>query len=222
MILEFLFLWQTGVSTWDGSIVLAKYLEKHPYIVKGKSVLELGAGTGVTGMAAAALGASEVFISDLSYTLQNIVENVGLSFPEFEQVSDMRFQLDGSIEVGMLDWSDVSTYRYPQTGRPWDVIIGADVVWLEELVGPLVYALETLSDKQTVVLIAHQVVILYSFALIYSLSYIRTYVTNTILWNPEQIYESRCSTTLILGQCSTQGTVYCSRLPWRRVSGCKN
>ena len=128
-------------------------------------------------MAAAALGASEVFISDLSYTLPNIAENVALSFPEFEQFSNMHFQQDTSIEVGLLDWSDLSTYRYPQTKRPWDVIIGADVVWLEELVGPLVHALKALSGEHTVVLIAHQVVILCIFTSFYSLSY----TTNVII-----------------------------------------
>lgn len=121
-------------------------------------------------MATAALGASEVYISDLSYTLPNIAGNVALSFPEFKQVSDMHFQQDTSIEVGLLDWSDFSTYRYPQTKRPWDVIIGADVVWLEELVGPLVHALKALSGKHTVVLIAHQVVIICVFASFYCLS----------------------------------------------------
>ena len=40
----------TGVSTWDGSVVLAKYLQLHPCLVRNKAVIELGAGTGVSGM----------------------------------------------------------------------------------------------------------------------------------------------------------------------------
>ena len=50
----------TGLNTWDGAVVLAKYLESNSFIVKDKNVLEVGAGTGVVGMAAACLGASQV------------------------------------------------------------------------------------------------------------------------------------------------------------------
>ena len=45
----------TGVSTWDASIVLAKYLEANPIYINGKTVLELGGGTGVAGMVIAHL-----------------------------------------------------------------------------------------------------------------------------------------------------------------------
>jgi hypothetical protein len=40
----------TGLTLWRGSEFLAKYLSKHPDIVKDKTVLELGAGAGVTGI----------------------------------------------------------------------------------------------------------------------------------------------------------------------------
>lgn len=37
----------TGLSLWDGAVVLAKYLELHPSLCQDKSVLELGSGTGL-------------------------------------------------------------------------------------------------------------------------------------------------------------------------------
>ena len=49
--------------TWDGAIVLAKYLETFPDTVRNKNVLELGAGTGVAGMAASLLGAKNVLLT---------------------------------------------------------------------------------------------------------------------------------------------------------------
>ena len=53
----------TGLITWDGAIVLAKYIEIHPDTVRNKSVLEVGAGTGVAGTAAALLGAREILLT---------------------------------------------------------------------------------------------------------------------------------------------------------------
>ena len=68
----------TGLTTWDGAVVLAKYLEHHlgPSFLAGKRVLETGAGTGLVGLACAALGAAAVTLTDLPYTLGNLEANV--------------------------------------------------------------------------------------------------------------------------------------------------
>ena len=40
----------TGLNVWDGSLLLARYLEKRPEIVRNKKVvLELGSGCGLVG-----------------------------------------------------------------------------------------------------------------------------------------------------------------------------
>jgi len=89
----------TGVNTWDGAIVLAKFFDFNPLIVSGKRILELGAGTGVAGIAAAMLGAQYVLLSDLEYTTHNLHTNVlqnGFS-------SDV-------LDVRVVDWFDSNTY----------------------------------------------------------------------------------------------------------------
>jgi Lysine methyltransferase len=50
----------TGLSIWDGSVLLAKYMECNSHLVKGKHVIEIGAGTGIAGMAAVLLNAAHV------------------------------------------------------------------------------------------------------------------------------------------------------------------
>merc|ERR1712117_1014288 len=55
----------TGVVVWDAAIVLAKYLQTVQGQLQGRSVIELGSGTGVVGLSAAALGASPVLLTDL-------------------------------------------------------------------------------------------------------------------------------------------------------------
>jgi predicted RNA methylase len=51
-------------------MVSLKYLEKYPLKVRQKSVIDLGAGTGVTSLAAAVLGAQTVVCTD---GVQNVV-----------------------------------------------------------------------------------------------------------------------------------------------------
>jgi predicted nicotinamide N-methyase len=45
------------VTVWDGSLLLAFILCHRPALVRGKRVLELGAGTGLLGIVCARLGA---------------------------------------------------------------------------------------------------------------------------------------------------------------------
>ena len=61
----------SGFRVWDASIALVKYLEHtgHRDVV-GKRVLELGAGTGVVGLATALLGASRYSITYLYPVLE--------------------------------------------------------------------------------------------------------------------------------------------------------
>ena len=55
----------TGATVWPASVVLIKYLEKNASaVLTDKTVVELGAGTGVASIAAAYLGASRVVCTD--------------------------------------------------------------------------------------------------------------------------------------------------------------
>jgi predicted nicotinamide N-methyase len=50
---------------WAGGAVLARYVLDHPATVAGRRVLDLGAGSGVVGIAAAKAGAVEVVAADI-------------------------------------------------------------------------------------------------------------------------------------------------------------
>jgi hypothetical protein len=67
----------TGLKTWDAAVVLARLLEAQAgSLVQGRRVLELGAGTGLSGLAAALVGASHVLLTDLPYTIPRLQANV--------------------------------------------------------------------------------------------------------------------------------------------------
>eukprot|EP01033_Poteriospumella_lacustris_P008753 gene8752-6291_t len=143
----------TGLTIWDGSIVLAKYLEANPAIVGNKAVLEVGSGTGIVGIVAGLMGANRSVVTDLQYTLKNLQHNVDKNKPHSEA--------SYNVDVMELDWFNAATY--PTTTRDengseknWDVILGADIVWIEELILPLVNTLVAIAGFQTDVYVAHQ------------------------------------------------------------------
>jgi len=105
----------TGHAVWDGSIVLAKFLERRG-LTRGDAVLELGAGTGLVGICAAVLGAGRVVVSDLEYAMDNMSVNITRNAPLFPEGT--------TCEACVLDW----TAPPVDCGAGFNVVVMADVV----------------------------------------------------------------------------------------------
>lgn len=148
----------TGLVSWDGAVVLAKYLEKNFDLVNGKLVLELGAGTGIAGLAAWLLGAGEVSLTDLPYTIDNLHVNIQAT----REANEFPFSMH-NIVAHKLDWTDPRTY--PAQGQ-YDVLLGADIVWLEHLVDPLVRTIAHIIGSEGIMLLAHQVCKMFRFTIV--------------------------------------------------------
>ena len=144
---------KTGLSTWDASICLAQFLslpKSRQGILKGKHILELGAGTGVVGISSACLGVSSVQLTDLSYALDNLRRNV-----ELNANANNLLNMD-IVSVRELDWNNPDTYSSISTG-PVDVIFASDVAWLEHLVTPLANTITSLiRSTGAVMYLSHQ------------------------------------------------------------------
>ncbi len=70
----------TGLALWLGSEVMCEHLIENPNLVKGKRVLELGAGLGLCGIACHYLGAKRVLLTDGDTdVLENLRHNVSLN-----------------------------------------------------------------------------------------------------------------------------------------------
>ena len=66
-----------GHHLWNAGRVVSTYFEKNPSLVRGKTVLELGAGAGLPSLLCAELGASKVVVTD--YPDPDLVKNLWLN-----------------------------------------------------------------------------------------------------------------------------------------------
>lgn len=111
----------TGTFVWPAAHILAKYLEKR-YRVSGelrdKYVCDIGSGTGLTGIVAAALGAKVLF-TDQSCVLSLLGENVAAVLSD----ADLGIQ-EQQVEVKEYEW----TAKVPISDRAFDYLIVSDCV----------------------------------------------------------------------------------------------
>ena len=108
-------------------------------MVQGKHVLELGAGVGLVGLTAAALGGQYVILTDLPDVLPVLQENVARN----ESIID-----PDRICCVALDWFDPHPLPAPPNHSCWDVILLADCVWTLDLVAPLLKTIEALLHQR--------------------------------------------------------------------------
>lgn len=152
-----------GTTVWDASIVLAKYIEKNSRRgdfsrakVRGRRVLELGAGMGLAGMALALLGCDVEFtdIGDVLTLLRhNVEQNVS---PAALKLKDAAWaaQEVGSCRVAPLDWSDPACFASFQP--PYDFILAADCVYSELAVPHLLATVLHMCGPRTQTIITNE------------------------------------------------------------------
>ena len=125
------------VKLWEAAIVLAQFLEGQKFD-KGTKLLELGAGLGAPGLAAAAVGC-DVTLSDYEELILN-----------FERVSAAASKLD-NVNCMMLDWKN------PPDMDQYDVLVGAEILFREEFFEPLLGVMRKALKPNGVIYLAHDV-----------------------------------------------------------------
>lgn len=149
-----------GLATWGSSEVLANVLHRIDVDLKGWSalqgsipILELGAGTGLVGMSAAAVWRTSVVLTDLHPILPNIEANIELNRNQLARRG-------GSAICGILDWAHpnrlVLSQRSGNTDdiavidealpdfddRSAQIILAADTVYSEEHPALLIHVIK--------------------------------------------------------------------------------
>ncbi|OAP56284.1 hypothetical protein AYL99_09463 [Fonsecaea erecta] len=115
-----------GFKTWTSSVLLSRRLQDcRRYIPNEPSrVLELGAGTGLVGIAAACTWKTHVLLTDLPEILPNLLRNL-------EQNQELITTSGGSTESRALDWVD--EMDSPQRDEDkFMVILAADPIYSPE------------------------------------------------------------------------------------------
>jgi predicted nicotinamide N-methyase len=106
-----------GFKTWAASYLLAKRITDVPLpngmTCKPVTVLELGSGTGLVGIAAAAVLGTTVYLSDLAEIHENLKRNA-------EQNLDIVRKNNGNLVTGVLDWSNPTVLELSASGSHSD------------------------------------------------------------------------------------------------------
>ena len=138
----------TGRRTWDASLHLATYLatEGRSFIM-GKSVLELGVGTGLLSIICAGpLSAAYVLATDGDADVgKSIQKNLSLNH-HLSRTSSRKIPL----EVKVLEWGSSAALGslLPSKGGNvlYDTILGADITYSLDSLGPLASTLSGLAE----------------------------------------------------------------------------
>jgi len=114
----------TGFRTWEAALHLGNYLCTYASLVNGKSILELGAGTGyVSVLCSKYLGASRVLSTDGS---DDVVASLSTNF----YLNGLQDQT--VIQCKELKWGQALLgSEHPQwnSGRQIDLVLGADLTY---------------------------------------------------------------------------------------------
>ncbi|XP_027084456.1 uncharacterized protein [Coffea arabica] len=132
----------TGSWIWDSAVVLSNWISARAqlgYDLSSKTVLELGAGTGLPGLTAARLGASRVVLTDIKPLIPLLEKNVEVN------------GLGDRVLACQLAWgSDEIPSQLNELGHV-DLVLLSDVFFDAAEMGGLAKTLKKVCGKETTV-----------------------------------------------------------------------
>jgi predicted nicotinamide N-methyase len=112
---------------WAGGQALARYILDNPVLVRGKRVLDIGAGSGLVGLAAARAGAADVLAADIDkFACAAIALNAAANGVEVAVTADDMIGLPGdwdAILVGDLFYERPLAERLLAWLTPFDAVV---------------------------------------------------------------------------------------------------
>ena len=123
----------TGALVWEAAVAQAIWLARNEELVRGQHVLELGAGVGLCGIAAALVGAESATLTDIAEERASARLAGGsasaCSTAELLNNLDRNIHLNGvEAEARALDWEACLEDGY-EPSATYPVVIGSDLVY---------------------------------------------------------------------------------------------
>lgn len=141
----------TGWLVWPVAVDLCNLLIDSPEVVYGKTVLEVGSGTGIVGLVCGILGTRLTIITDMLESLPICRDNVRENIQAHPSLKNVR--------VEELLWGDQSHMNRINDGHgAIDVIIGSDVIYhqSDDVLESLVSTIFQASHSGTKLIIAYE------------------------------------------------------------------
>ncbi|GLJ37870.1 hypothetical protein SUGI_0770420 [Cryptomeria japonica] len=162
-----------GTSVWPCSLLLVKFVQRcltsttaemsseppNPYAqilqFNNKRGVELGTGCGVAGMGLALLGL-DVVLTDIAPVLPALKRNVKKNTAATSLKNAGKPGCSaGRVKISQLYWNNEKQIQVLKP--PFDFIIATDVVYLENIVEPLIFTMNALAGPSSVILLGYQI-----------------------------------------------------------------
>ena len=143
-----------GGIFWDGSYFISKYLLSNLFNqnTKIKTILELGAGTALPSLVSLIKGNFQVVTTDMPKLIPQINEII--------EINKNNFNKDAKSIVTDLSWEkgeDIVKIKTIMDNKPFDLIIGSELVYLDDLFDDLINVIRTFSDENTFIILSYKI-----------------------------------------------------------------
>ncbi|XP_014240463.1 protein-lysine N-methyltransferase EEF2KMT [Cimex lectularius] len=116
----------TGLCTWQAGVALANWGIRHKEFLCNRKVLELGSGSGLTGLAliySDVTPSSYIFSDCHPAVLKQLQYNINLNNPE-SRTDSLKTLLETNVRILSLNWEDVEYTNFDPQFKP-EVILAA-------------------------------------------------------------------------------------------------